>query len=216
MSEQPYHPYHRQEIATWLLSHIDTLLGNAVTFRDSSMVIYACFEMRNFIEKLEFYIIAAALTEEERQKEFKGLTRMAALSKAFGKVIQEKAHTYIRFINALCIAKPVPFSPLGRYDFKILNRFKLELNAYCHLYSRMQNELEFDSDFIQNGLALPGRVYDHLIKAEVLHPRNGINIVGISVSQLKADSLEILNKLRRNEIKNDEELIEALKNSTNL
>jgi len=210
-----YNPHVRLEVGTWLLSHIQTLLNSAKIKRDTSLVIYACFETRNFIEKLEFYIIAAALTEEERVKNFKDLEKMGGLSKAFGGIIQEKAYTYIRFVNALCKAKNVPFRPLGNYDFKILNRFKLELNAYCHLYSRMQSDLEFDSDFIKEGMTIPGRVFQHLIDNKVLDEVNGINIVGVSVSDLKGDSLDILNKLRNKQIKTEEELIELLKHSKN-
>jgi len=128
-----YDPYKRLEEATWLYAHINTLIGSAIGHQDSTLVIYACFETRNFIEKLEFYIIMAALTEEERAKHFEGVEKMWGLNSAFGKIIQERAYTYIRFMNALCKAKNVPFRPLGNFDFKTSNRFKTELNKYCHL-----------------------------------------------------------------------------------
>ena len=210
-----YNPYKRLEIATWLYAHIKTLLQSAVGHQDSTMVIYACFETRNFLEKLEFFIIAAALTEEERIKNLKDLEKMWGLSTAFGKIIQEKAHTYITFMNALCKAKSVPFRPLGHFDFKSSNRFKLELNAYCHLYSRLQPDLEFDSEFIQEGIKLPERVFDHLKEKKVLDEVEGINIVGVSVTDLKGDSLVILERLRKKEIKTEDELVELLRHAKN-
>jgi hypothetical protein len=210
-----YDPYKRLEVATWLLAHIQTLINSAKGHRDSTMAIYACFETRNFLEKLEFYIIAAALTEEERKKHFKDLEKMWGLNTAFGTIIQEKAYTYITFMNALCKAKNLPFRHLGQFDFKASNRFKLELNAYCHLYSRLQPDLEFDSEFIQKGLVLPDRVFTHLKEKKVLDEVEGINIVGISVSELKGDSLIILERLRKKEIKTEEELVELLRHSKN-
>jgi len=92
----------------------------------------------------------------------------------------------------LCIAQEVPFRPPGNYDFKILNRFKLELNSYCHLYSKMQNDLNFESEFIQHGLFLPGRVVQYLLDSKILDPSEGISIVGLSVSGLSQEMLSIL------------------------
>ena len=71
-------------------------------------------------------------------------------------------------MNALCKAKNVLFRPLGNFDFKTSNRFKTELNKYCHLYVRLQPELEFNSQFIQNSLTLPQKVFDSLIVQKVL------------------------------------------------
>jgi len=79
----------------------------------------------------------------------------------------------------------------------------------------LQPDLEFNSQFIQNGLTLPQRVFDSLIAQRVLDPVDGINIVGVSVSELKGDSLLILEKLRKKEIANEEELIELLRTAKN-
>ena len=189
-----YDPYNRQEIGTWLYSHIHTLLNNAKHFHDSSMVIYACFETRNFLEKLEFYIIMAALTEEERYKYLPEVEKMWGLASAFGNFIQERAYIYITFINALHKAKSLPFRPLGRFDFKASNRFKLQLNKYCHLYTKLQPDLEFNSQFIQNGLQLPLRVFEDLVSRKVLDLEHGITIVGTSINEFKGDTLVILNR----------------------
>jgi hypothetical protein len=210
-----YNPNKRLEEATWLYSHIPTLLANAIHFRDSSLVIYACFETRNFLEKIEFYIIMAALTETDRAKYFKDLEKKGGLSSGFGKIIKQRAHTYITFMNALCKAKNVPFRALGYFDFRTSTRLTTELSQYCHLYSRLQPDLEFESDFIQNGLQLPGRVFQFLREKQVLDDVHGITITGIPPTLLKGDSLIILENWRSKKIKTEEELIELLRNSKN-
>lgn len=212
---EQYNAYKRREEATWIYAHVNNLLNAAIRKSDSTMVIYACFETRNFLEKLEFYIIMAALTLEERIKYMKNVENMRGLNSAFGKIIKERAYTYITFMNALCKAKSVPFELLGDFDFKSSNRFKSDLNAYCHIYSRLQPELNFESDFIQNGLKLPVKVFNHLKDKKVLDDVKGITISGISVSELKGDSVIILEKWRKKEIKTEEELIKILKQAKN-
>jgi hypothetical protein len=209
-----YIPTKRMEMGTWLYAHIQYLVVLAKKYRDPTMVIYACFETRNFLEKLECEIILAALTEEERLKYLPEIEKMRGLTAAFGNVIQEKAYTYISFMNALCKAKSVPFKPLGNFDFKISNRYKTELNDYCHLYSKSQNDFEFDSSFIQNGLALPKKIFDQLKVLKVLNDVTGVTITGIAVSALKGDSLVILERWRKKEIK-ESELVELLKSAKN-
>jgi hypothetical protein len=202
-------------MGTWLYAHIQYLVDLAVRYEDPTMVIYACFECRNFLEKLEHEIICAALSETERQQYLPDLAKMHGLTKVFGNIIEEKAYTYISFMNALCKAKPVPFRPLGIFDFKASNRFKTELNSYCHLYSKKQEDFAFSSEFIQKGLSLPKQVFDHLIHNKVLDPKDGITITGIAVSSLKGDAIEILNRWRNKEIKSQIELIALLKDSKN-
>lgn len=211
-----YNPTKRHEESTWLYKHIQYLTNRAVQYQDTSMVIYACFESRNFLEKIEFDIIMCALTDNEVKKYFKDLKKMGGLNSVFGnKMIQEKAHTYISFINALCKAKNLPIRPLGYFDFKSLNRFKLELNNYCHLYSKVKSDFEFTSQFIQTGLKLPGIIFDHLKEKKVLDDTNGIPITGTPVSDLKGASLIILEKFRAKTFKSEQELIEVLRHAKN-
>lgn len=202
-------------MGTWLYAHIQYLVDLAVKYKDPTMVIYACFECRNFLEKFEHEIILAALTEEEREQYLPDLAKMHGLTKAFGNIIEEKAYTYISFMNALCKAKSVPFKPLGNFDFKASNRFKTQLNNYCHVYSKKQEDFAFSSAFIQKGLSLPKQVFDHLIHNKVLDPKDGITITGIAVKSLKDDAIEILTRWRNKEIKTEPDLIELLKDSKN-
>lgn len=201
-------------MGTWIYANIQYLIELAVKYQDSTMVIYACFETRNFLEKIEFEIILAALTDSERSQYLPDLEKMHGLKMAFGDIIAEKAHAYISFMNALCKAKPVPFRPPGNFDFKTSTKFKSELNSYCHLYSRTQSDLLFKSPFIQRGLTLVREIFDHLKKQHVLSDVHGITIVGTPVSKLKGDSLEILEKFKRKQIK-ETDLVELLKTAKN-
>jgi len=79
-----YDPFTRLESGTWILAHIETLIATAIERNDSTMVVYACFETRNLIEKLEYYIINVALTDTERVKYVKALDKKGGLGKAFG------------------------------------------------------------------------------------------------------------------------------------
>lgn len=147
--KQTYEFNERIQNVNWSLIHIDTLLNYARENKNPSFVIYAAFESRHLLERIEFEIIVMSANSKFGLQDFEAIKKRHGINKA-NKKFSALKFRYQTFTEAF--AKAVkPELKLNFFNFKESETLKENLSQYLHLYSRMDNELEFDSDFIQNG-----------------------------------------------------------------
>jgi hypothetical protein len=126
------------------------MLQTGIERQNTNSIIYAYFETRNSLEKMEFDLVQAAMTAEERKDYFDLMSKMDGSNKAFNK-LEDSFHYYFTYLKALCEANE--FHP-SNYDAKIARRFKTDLNDYCHLYSKTQSDFICGSQFTLDGITL--------------------------------------------------------------
>jgi hypothetical protein len=144
--------YHKREPHnSWQLKHCDVLLEEAEKNSNTSLVLYATLEARNLLEKTEFDLMLMSTDKGE----WETLSQMArgkyGLSKSNNKYKALK-YRYQTFSEALI--KVILDFELKVYDYKSSEMLQTELAEYIHIYTRTPNELDYKSEFIQNGIAL--------------------------------------------------------------
>ena len=142
--------YHKREPNnSWQLKHCEVLLEEAEKYNNTSLVIYAALEARNLLEKTEFDIMLMSTEKDE----WEALSQMArgkhGLTKSNNKYKALK-YRYQTFSEA--IAKVLLDFELKIYDYKSSENLQTKLSEYIHIYTRTPKELEYKSEFIQNGI----------------------------------------------------------------
>lgn len=150
--------YHKREPHnSWLMKHCEVLLEEATKYSNSSLVLYATLEARNLLEKTEFNLMLMSTDKSEWQD----LANMAkgkhGLTKSNNKYKALK-YRYQTFSEA--IVKVILDFELKVYDYKTSENLQTELSEYLHTYTRIPEEMEFKSDFIQNGVLLVNKTLE--------------------------------------------------------
>ena len=141
--------YHkREQTPSWLLAHINTLLREAISNNNSSFILYAAFEIRNLIEKISFDIIYMSTSGTERAK-IESIAKGKQGIRRSNSEYKALKYRYQTFSEA--IAK-VAGLPIKAFDYKKAETFETELGEYVHSYTRNQEDFNFSSEFIQNGV----------------------------------------------------------------
>src|SRR3984957_2419223 len=134
-----YYPNIRHEDLTWLISHIKHLLFLGEEYKDSTMILYACYEARNFIEKLEFLFIIASINQKEWPNAIQIAKKKNGIQELVGKYHNSFYH-YITFLGAFMKVGKIK-GELGKFNFKQLRQFVSQLNNYIHISLKNQSDL---------------------------------------------------------------------------
>jgi len=151
--------YHtRENNNSWLLKHIDVLLEEAEKNMNISFVFYAAFECRNLLEKTEFDLILLSQNEEVREN----LVEIAKGKNGIRK-INEKYKTlkykYQIFNEVLCRVI-IDDIRVKVFDYIKSGNLQTELGEYMHIYTLIESDYNFNSQFIQNGIHLIKKTID--------------------------------------------------------
>lgn len=154
---QTYDYHKREPYNSWLMKHCEVLLEEASKYSNASLVLYATLEARNLLEKTEFDLMLMSTDRGEWQE----LANMAkgkhGLTKSNNKYKALK-YRYQTFSEAL--VKVILDFELKVYDYKTSENLQTELSEYLHTYTRTPEEMEFSSDFIQNGISLVNKTLE--------------------------------------------------------
>lgn len=148
---QTYDYHFRHPSQSWLLMHITVLLEEATKYKNSSLVLYAAFEARSLLEKIEFDILLMSVEESEHEN----LRSMASGKNGINKTNNQYKtlrYRYQTFSEAL--TKVILDQPLRVFDYSKSGRFQVALSDYIHIYTRPDDEFKFTSAFIQTGIQL--------------------------------------------------------------
>jgi hypothetical protein len=152
-----YNPNKREPISSWLLKHIESLIFN---YDDNvSTVLYAAFEARNLLEKIEYDLIKMSNDPSEWET-IKDIARgKLGIDKA-NKTYKTLKYRYSSFSEAL--SKVDLEFDLKLFDYKGCDYYQSELSQYIHIYYREPEEMSYESEFIQNGISLIKEVVDFI------------------------------------------------------
>lgn len=200
----------------WFIPHINYLLEESEKYNNSSLVIYACFEMRNLIEQIEYGFVTIALTEGEWKKYKPDFENIGGIKKVFGKAtdsnrnenLKEKLDKYLQFCNSIIRVGKLPVMPLS-YSMKEAQEYKNQLNDYCHLYTKTQTDFYYNSGFITKGKQLIKEIFKYLNNCRIL-TESGFISIGFEVNELTGETKNIYDKWIRGDIKSVNELDEIL------
>jgi len=170
---ETYDYFKRIQSPSWLITHIETLITEAKTESSTSSVLYASFEIRNLIEKICYDLILMSTNKnewEEIEKTAKGKQGIRRSNDNY-KSLKYRFQTFSEAIGKLANL------PIKAFDYKKAEELENDLGEYVHTYTRSQSDMNFESDFIQNGLK---KVEESLqfVKSYFIQ-ENGNNVFGI-------------------------------------
>jgi hypothetical protein len=200
-----YNPSLRDGSPLWLIKKIEQLREESKMEKDSSKLIYACFESRNLLENLEFHFVYPAFSEGERPEVLKSIRKADGIRKTFEK-IEKNSHDYQIFLKALCLA--LNMTPPPYYNFKTSQQLKSSVNDYCHIYAISNKELTFGSDYIKTGFK---RIEEILIFLKESKIYNGFTALGTPLKDFDSETLTLYNKWKERIINNEKQLIIEVK-----
>jgi len=147
--KQQYNFHTRIQNPNWSIIHIENLLELSQKNKNPSFLIYAAFESRNLLERIEFELIVMSANSTFGMEDFENIKKRHGIKKA-NKKFNTLKFRYQTFTESYTIAVK-PDLNLQTYNYKESEKLKETLSQYLHLYSRTENELEFESEFIQKG-----------------------------------------------------------------
>jgi len=147
--------------ANWLLAQIELLIHSAKKFSNSSFVIYAALETRNLFERLEFELLAMAASGTETEKflkETRGKTGIRQTNKKY-KTLKYRYQSFSSAATKAIFER----GSLNKFDYKKSEEYCDKLSQYIHTYSRMPEDMIFESDFINFGIDLIKECINYLM-----------------------------------------------------
>ncbi len=211
--ELQYDFHSRIQNPDWSIIHIKNLLELSRQNKNPSFVIYAAFKSRNLLERIEFELIIMSANSTFSIEDFENIKKMHGIKKA-NKKFNTLKFRYQTFTESFTKAVK-PNLNLKTYNYKESDKLKEYLSQYLHLYSRTDNELEFESDFIQKGFQHIKASTD-FIESYITKNANGIYFGVLDfmtiVEPMKIEFEKWLNETEQNNEKLTERLLEIVNN----
>jgi len=148
--EETHNYFKRHQNEGWLIAQIEFLLSEAKTESSTSSVLYSTFEARNLIEKISYDLIRMSVNESEWseiEKMAKGRNGIDKTNSKY-KALRFKLQTFSEQIANIANL------PVKTFNHDLADSFVNRLADYIHTYIREQKDMNYASDFIQNGITL--------------------------------------------------------------
>jgi len=211
--KQQYNFHTRIQNPTWSMIQIENLLEYSRQNKNSSFIIYAAFESRALLERIEFELIVMSANSTFGIEDFENIKKRHGIQKA-NKKFNTLKFRYQKFTESFTKAVKSDLA-LKTYNFKESEKIKENLSKYLHIYSRTDKELEFESEFIQEGLNHIKTATDFL-KSYFSKDTNGIYLGALDFNTLaepmKIEFQKWLNGTEPNNKKLTERLLEIVNN----
>jgi len=133
----------------WSFITIENLLRQSKETKNPTLLLYAAVESRNILERIEFETIVMSANSRFTIDDFESIKKHHGIQKA-NKEFNALKFKYQTFSESFSKAVR-PDLNLKTYDYKKSEDIKGKLSQYIHTYSRTDQELEFESSFIQSG-----------------------------------------------------------------
>ncbi len=160
----------RVQNLSWSFTTIENLLKQSKESKNATLVIYAAMESRHILERIEFENIVMSANSRFTINNFDNIKKHHGIQKA-NKEFNALKFKYQTFSESFSKAVR-PDLNLKLYDYKKAEDIKGKLSQYIHIYSRTDQELEFESSFIQSGFIEIQSAIDFL-KSYVSTDNNG-------------------------------------------
>lgn len=193
----------RYQNIDWSIKQIEALLILAKRHNNSSFVIYAALEGRNIIERIEYEILVMAAHKflDESWKDLieskNGIQKVNSKYKALRFKYQSFTEAFTNALIDDLSTKP--------FKFKLAEEIQSELAPYIHVYTRNDDDLNYGSLFISNGILLLQKIIKFLKNSFTLDSE------GYVLATLDFDSLSVSYKIEfKNWIDSKEEQTDEL------
>lgn len=133
----------------WSKITIENLLEQSKKQKNSSTLIYAALECRIIIERLEFETIVISANSRFTIEDFNDIKKQHGIQRA-NKQYNALKYKYQTFSEAFSQVV-TPELRLKAFNYSKSDKIKDKLSQYLHIYSRTDEELAFESSFIQQG-----------------------------------------------------------------
>lgn len=209
MKNSQYNFRMRFQDLSWSFITIENLIKQSKESKNTTLLIYAAFESRHILERIEFEAIVMSANSRFTIKDFENIKKHHGIQKA-NKKFNALKFKYQTFSESF--SKAVG-PDLKAYDYKKAEDIKGKLSQYLHIYSRTDQELEFDSSFIQSGFVEVQSAIDFL--KSYMSIDNGGYYHGILdfmtiEGAIKSEFISWLNSLEQNNDELTERLIKIV------
>lgn len=201
-----YEPNNRVNDPVYLIRQAEELLKIAQKNKNSSALIYACLESRIALEWMDLYLILASVDENEYRKildESKPKNGIDKLNNKY-KTLKEKYQLFFLALNELLDIKS------SYYDFKKSKELQNKLSTYIHSYYMLEDEINFDSEIMQNVFPLVKEVHD-FIKTSLNYDGKSYTIIGLQINSMPENDRLILKEWKDDPQMTFDQLKEKLK-----
>ncbi|WP_298346995.1 hypothetical protein [uncultured Algibacter sp.] len=206
-----YKPDIRINNPIYLLRQVTELLKIAKEYKNSSSLIYACLECRIALELLDLNLILSTVKAEEREQIIEDSKPKNGIDRVNRRVGSLK-HKYQLFFQAVC-----ELFDFGNeyYDYKKSKDLQYKVSTYIHSYHMSNEQLEFDSENMQNCLRLIEEV-DNFIKTSLPIENGAYIVLGIEIETLPEEDKTVLNEWKTTNSMEYDELKERLSENLKL
>lgn len=156
---EKYNHHLRQHSFHWNCIQIESFLKNAIEKESTSYISYAALEGRIAIERIEYELLVIGTQKHLSDEWMNLISGYKGIDKANNKYksLKFKVQTFTE-----AFAKTFTEFPLKAFDFRMASDYESKLADYIHLYYRCENDLKFESDFMQKGIDLIKELIDFL------------------------------------------------------
>lgn len=147
-----FKPHERSLDPVWLIEQIKLLIHYAKNLNDSSFVIYAALETRNLFERIEFELLAMAAKGTDTENFLRGIRGKTGIKKTNDeyKILKFRYQSFSSAVTKAIFEG----GSLNKFDYKKSEEFCSKLSQYIHTYSRLPEDIIFESEFISSGISL--------------------------------------------------------------
>lgn len=200
-----YKPDIRKNNPIYLLRQVEELLKIAREHKNPSSLIYASLECRIALELMDLNFLLHSVKREEREEIIIDSKPKNGIDRVNNKVGSLK-HKYQYFLQAICEILNIGNE---RYDYSKSKDLQYKISTYIHSYHFEDLELEYDSENMQNCMALIKEI-DKFIKSSMPYENGTWTMLGMEISSMPKNDREVFEEWKISSKMTYDELKEKL------
>jgi len=200
-----YKPDIRKNNPIYLLRQVEELLKIARKYKNPSSLIYASLECRIALELMDLNFLLHSVKREEREEIIIDSKPKNGIDRVNNKVGSLK-HKYQYFLQAICEILNIGNE---RYDYSKSKDLQYKISTYIHSYHFEDLELEYDSENMQNCMALIMEI-DKFIKSSMPYENGTWTMLGMEISSMPKNDREVFEEWKISSKMTYDELKEKL------
>ncbi|MFK5981594.1 MAG: hypothetical protein QM499_01675 [Flavobacteriaceae bacterium] len=205
MNPMIYKPEIRINNPIYLLRQVEELLEIATKNKHTSLLIYASLECRIALELMDLNFLLRSVSKTEREKIIEDSKPKNGINRVNRKIGSLK-QKYQLFLQTICELLNVENK---FYDYKKSKDLQYEISTYVHSYHMSPQELEFDSENMQNCLNLILDI-DEFIKSSMPYENGTWTMIGMEIATMPEEDRKVLDMWKVSNTMTIEELKHVL------
>ena len=200
-----YNPEIRLNDPIYLLKQVDELLKIAIKNKNSSLLIYASLECRIALELMDLNFLLHSVSKSERKQIIEDSKPKNGIDRV-NKKIGVLKYKYQLFLQIICELLDVQSK---YYDYKKSKDFQHNISKYIHSYHMTSEELEFDSENMQDCLNMILDI-DEFIKLSMPYKNGSWFMLGMEIAKMPEEDRIVLDKWKISNTMTEKELKDIL------